>query len=167
MAFYYFDASALVKYYVTEPGSMWVRWLIEERETATDQPRHLILVAEITRVEVAAGLAIIERVDRIKKAERDREYARFTAQLVHRYAIIPLTTGDFEAAAALTQRYPLKAYDAVQLAVAIRYHHLLVAYQLVFVCGDNALLAAAQSEGLSTANPFEHVMPEDAIGGSH
>jgi predicted nucleic acid-binding protein len=36
MAFYYFDASALVKYYVTEPGSMWVRWLIEERETATE-----------------------------------------------------------------------------------------------------------------------------------
>jgi hypothetical protein len=25
MAFYYFDASALVKYYVTEPGSTWVR----------------------------------------------------------------------------------------------------------------------------------------------
>src|SRR5712691_6089989 len=152
MAFYYFDARALVKYYVTEPGSTWVRQLIKERETATGQPRHLILVAEITRVEVAAGLAIIERVDRIKKTERDREYARFTAQLVHRYAIIPLTTGDFEAAADLTQRHPLKAYDAVQLAVAIRYHHLL---------------AAAQREGLSTANPFEHVVPEDAIGGSH
>jgi len=71
MAFYYFDASALVKYYVTEPGSTWVRQLIKERETATGQPRHLILVAEITRVEVAAGLAIIERVDRIKKTERD------------------------------------------------------------------------------------------------
>jgi len=167
MAFYYFDASALVKYYVTEPGSTWVRQLIKERETATGQPRHLILVAEITRVEVAAGLAIIERVDRIKKTERDREYARFTAQLVHRYAIIPLTTGDFEAAADLTQRHPLKAYDAVQVAVAIRYHHLLAAYQLIFVCGDNALLAAAQREGLSTANPFEHVVLEDAIGGSH
>ncbi len=167
MAFYYFDASALVKYYVTEPGSTWVRQLIEERETATTQPRHLILVAEITRVEVAAGLAIIERVNRITKRERDREYARFTAQLVHRYAIIPLTTGDLEAAADLTQRHPLKAYDAVQLAVAMRYHHLLTAYQFVFVCGDSALLAAAQSEGLAIANPFEHVSPEDAVGGSH
>ena len=167
MAFYYFDASALVKYYVTEPGSTWVRRLIEARETTTGQPLHLIFVAEITRVEVAAGLALIERVDRIKKAERDREHARFTAQLVHRYAIIPLTTGDFEAAAGLTQRHPLKAYDAVQLAVAIRYHYLLAAYPLVFVCGDKALLAAAQSEGLSTATPFEHAMPEDAIGGSH
>src|SRR5205085_1072993 len=111
--------------------------------------------------------SIIERVDRITKRERDREYARFTAQLVHRYAIIPLTTGDFEAAANLTQRHPLKAYDAVQLAVVIRYHHLLAAYPLVFVCGDKALLAAAQSEGLAIANPFDHVGPEDAIGGSH
>jgi predicted nucleic acid-binding protein len=35
MAFYYFDASALVKYYVTEPGSAWVRQLIEERDSET------------------------------------------------------------------------------------------------------------------------------------
>jgi hypothetical protein len=53
MAFYYFDASALVKYYVTEPGSTWVRRLIEERETTTGQPLHLIFVAEITRVEMS------------------------------------------------------------------------------------------------------------------
>jgi len=166
MTFYYFDASALVKYYVTnQVAGGYVGSSKNARQQLANPFLHPVLVAEITRVEVAAGLAIIERAHRIKKTERDREYARFTAQLVHRYAIIPLTAGDFEAAAALTQRYLLKAYDAVQLAVAIRYHHLLAAYQFVFVCGDNALLAAAQSEGLSTA--FEHVMPEDAIGGSH
>src|SRR4051794_20941517 len=116
MAFYYFDTSALVKYYVTEPGSTWVRQLIEELNSETSRPSHIILVAEITRVEVAAGLAVIERIGRIGRTARKREYGRFISHLAHRYAIIPLSTDDFEKAADLTQQYPLKAYDAVQLA---------------------------------------------------
>lgn len=161
MALYYCDTSALVKYYVTEPGSTWVRQLIEERDAETNHFRHAILVADITRVEVAAGLAIIEGVGRIRKPERDRAYAHFIAQCVHRYTILPLTTLDLETAAALTQHHPLKAYDAVQLAVALRYHRVLTVHPLTFVCGDNALIAAAQAEGLSTANPFDHIVPED------
>lgn len=161
MPLYYCDTSALVKYYVTEPGSTWVRQLIEERDIDTTHFRHAILIADITRVEVAAGLAVIERVGRIRRSERDREYAHFIAQLVHRYAIIPLATTDLETAAALTQRHPLKAYDAVQLAMALRYHRVLAAHPLTFVCGDNALITAAQTEGLSTVNPFDHAVPED------
>lgn len=161
MALYYCDTSALVKYYVTEPGSTWMRQLIEERDADAARFRHVILIAEITQVEVAAGIAIIERVGRIRRSERDRAYAHFIAQCVHRYAILSLTTADLETAAALTQRHPLKAYDAVQLAVALRYHRVLAAHPLTFVCGDNTLITAAQSEGLSTANPFDHVVPED------
>ena len=83
MAFFYFDASALVKYYVTEPGSSWVRQLIEERDPETKRNSNVILIAEITRVEVAAGLGVIERVGRIKRSERNREYRRFISQLAH------------------------------------------------------------------------------------
>ena len=79
MALYYCDTSALVKYYVTEPGSTWVRQLIEERDADPTRFRHAILIADITRVEVAAGLAIIERVGRVRRTERDREYAHFLA----------------------------------------------------------------------------------------
>ena len=64
MAVYYFGASALVKYYVTEAGSTWVRQVIDEQDPVSGQAHHSILVAEITRVEVTAGLAIIERVGR-------------------------------------------------------------------------------------------------------
>ena len=84
MTMYYFDASALVKYYVPEPGSAWVRQLLDAREPARAQALHLIFVAEITRVEVAAGLAVIERIGRIRRAERTREYQRFTSHLTHR-----------------------------------------------------------------------------------
>ncbi|MBI3245566.1 MAG: type II toxin-antitoxin system VapC family toxin [Deltaproteobacteria bacterium] len=161
MALYYFDTSALVKYYVTEPGSTWVRRLLDERDAGTGHFQHVILIAEITRVEVAAGLAVIERAGRIRRSERDRAYTHFLSQLIHRYAVIPLTTDDLEAAANLTQRRPLRAYDAVQLATALRYRRLLAAYPLVFVCGDNTLMTAAQAEGLSTVNPFDHIAPED------
>jgi len=168
MAFYYFEASALVKYYVTEAGSTWVRQVIDERNPETGQPRHIILVAEITRVEVAAALATIERSGRIRRSERDREYHRFTSQFTHRYAIIPLMTDDLEAAADLTQQHPLKAYDAVQLAVALRCRRVLAAHQLTFtfVSGDTTLLTTAQRENLSTDNPFDHVLPEDTPGPS-
>jgi predicted nucleic acid-binding protein len=163
MAFYYFDTSALVKYYVTEPGSTWVRQLIEAQVSTTGRVRHTIFVADITRVEVAAGLAVVERVGRIRKSVRDREYRRFTSQLTHRYIIIPLTTADLEVAADLTQQHPLKAYDAVQLTVALRHSRALAAHglTLTFVSGDGTLLAAAQTEGLPTENPFDHVSPHD------
>jgi uncharacterized protein len=130
--------SALVKYYVTEPGSTWVRQIINEPDPETDQPRHILLIAEITHVETAAGFAVIERIGRMGKAARDRAYRRFMSQLTHRYAIIPLTSEDIETAAHLTQQHPLKAYDAVQLAVALRYHQLLTGYQhpCIFVSGD-------------------------------
>ena len=80
MALYYCDTSALVKYYVTEPGSTWVRQLIEERDADISHFRHVILVTEITRVEVAAGLAVIERVGRIVGA-------RSTCSSVYHHAV--------------------------------------------------------------------------------
>ena len=166
MAMYYFDASALVKYYVPEPGSAWVRQLLDTREPTRAQALHLIFVAEITRVEVAAGLAVVERIGRIRRAERRREYQRFTSHLTHRYAIIPLTTEDLVAAADLTQRHPLKAYDAVQLAIALRAREVVAGHPFTFVSGDGTLLTAARAEGLPTENPFDHVIPEERLGSS-
>jgi hypothetical protein len=87
------------------------------------------------------------------------------SQLTQRYAIIPLTSEDFETAAHLTQQHPLKAYDAVQLAVTLRYHRLLTGspHTCIFVSGDASLLNAARVEGLSIDNPFDHVLPEDTL----
>jgi uncharacterized protein len=166
MAIYYLDASAVVKYYVPEPGSFWIRQLLDAQDPVSTRALHAILVAEVTRVEVAAGLASIERVGRIRRTARMREYQRFTSHLIHRYAIIPMTTADFVAAADLTQHHPLKAYDAVQLAVALRYGQILSGHPFTFVSGDSTLLAAAQAEGLVTENPFDYAMPDEIPGRS-
>ena len=51
MSAFYFDSSALTKRYLTEIGSAWVTNLTDPAAANT------IIVAEITRVEVAAALA--------------------------------------------------------------------------------------------------------------
>jgi len=85
--------------------------------------------------------------------------------LINRYTIIPLITDDYERAATLTYQHPLKAFDAIQLAVALRYQEMLNAIQvdIVFVSGDKTLNSAAQGAGLAIDNPFSHVLPQDSV----
>ena len=82
----------------------------------------------------------------------ERAYRRFTSQLAQRYAIVALLTEDLATAAQLTQRHPLKAYDAVQLAVAaLRSQRTLTVRQhsLTFVSGDTPLSTAAHADTAS------------------
>jgi uncharacterized protein len=93
---------------------------------------------------------------------------RFTSQFARRYAIIPLSPDDFARAAHLTQEHPLKAYDVIQLATALRSHRLMADHQIAFtfVTGDTSLIAAAQAEELLTDNPVDHLSPSDIPGRS-
>jgi uncharacterized protein len=51
MALYFFDSSALVKRYVHEHGSVWVR------ETTASPRGHLIHISLLTVAEIASALA--------------------------------------------------------------------------------------------------------------
>jgi len=158
MCFYHFDASALVKQYVTEPGSTWVRELLDH--TSLDGKRgNTVGIAEVSVVEVAAALAILARTNHISLRDRDLAYRRFLNDTAHLYYLVPVRTDDFHAAARLTQRHPLKAYDAIQLAVALRHHQALARRKLnlIFVSGDKQQLRAAAAEGLATDDPFDHL----------
>jgi uncharacterized protein len=59
----------------------------------------------------------------------------------------------------LLDRHPLRAYDAVQLASALRASRALQATHLpslLFLSADDRLTAAATHEGLATDNPNTH-----------
>lgn len=158
MHLYYFDASAVVKYYIREPGTAWVRQLVDETDADTT------LISEATITETAAAFSVLDRVGCISRRARDGAYRAFTKHInVGVWEPIPVLTEDFRFAASLTQRHPLKAYDAVQLAVALRQHEILMAndFQSTFVSGDTTLLDAARAEGLTVDNPFDHVVPDD------
>ena len=160
MGLYFFDASAVVKYYVLEPGSQWIRGIVDESTEWLKASANVILIADITVVEVAAAFSVLYRVGRLRKDVWKRVHELFMAEARDRFELAGIHAGDYYAAAQLTRAHPLKAYDAVQLAVALRQEQALtrINHSLVFVTGDSTLLRAAQAEGLSVDNPFDHLI---------
>lgn len=72
------------------------------------------------------------------------------------FQVIEIDQALIETPGELVIQYPLRAYDAVQLASALRFQSNLAQipnFQLVFISADNRLLDMAQSEGLLTDNP--------------
>lgn len=163
MSLYYFDASALVKYYVLEPGSTRIRSLVDESSSPASSSGNVIAIAEIGQVEAAAAFATLRRTGRLSLKAQRAVYGALFAAAVSRYQVMPLTSADLVRAANLTQTYPLKAYDAVELAMALRLRDMVDQrlVSVIFVSGDRTQLAAAQSEGLATDNPFDHALPHE------
>ena len=71
MSLLYLDANALVKRYVHEPGSTWVRTLI-------DDPANVILISAISLVEVSAAIAICVRIGKLGPRQGGMAYEEFS-----------------------------------------------------------------------------------------
>jgi len=162
--YYFFDASAIVKCYVDEPGSKWVKKIIALSDSDTTNSANITFIAEISIAEVAAAFSILYRTGRSSRRARDGILDSFLTDVDTIFKIIPVVPYDFYDAAYLTHRYPLKAYDAVQLAIALRHHQTMTRrdLNLIFVSGDLQQLRAAAAEGLATDNPFDHPSPSDS-----
>ena len=159
MAFYYFDSSAVVKRYVLEPGSGWVRRLWNEHSGA-------ILISWLAVPESAAAFAVCRRVGKLTSREARLAYRQLEYDLAEQFfRLVPLTLDIARLAADLTQRYALKGYDAVQVATALTVAQQLrtLDEDLVFVSGDRQTLKAAQKEGLSTDDPGDHTELDPAF----
>lgn len=158
MSAYFFDTSALVKCYVIEPGSAWVRQVSGARDLDTKERLNQISVSQIAIVEGAAAFAILARRGVISKRDGKDMYDRFIQVVDSEYRVVNLTPEIVWRAAELTQKHPLKAYDAVQLAVALSVGEVLKAGELtlVFVTSDHSLLQAARAEGMAAENPHDY-----------
>jgi len=81
---------------------------------------------------------------------------KFRSELNSQYRVIEVDQALFEKAGELVVQYSLRAYDAMQLAAAMRVRSIVALMpdtQLVFVSADDRLLNIAQTEGLVTDNP--------------
>ncbi len=136
----FFDASALVKRYVEEPGTDAMRALTRRRGE--------LAASRVSAVEVPAALARRAREGDLAMESARKQSRRFLAELVD-MRIVEIRPPVVERAAALVWRHPLRAYDALQLASAL---HLAQAtgLALTFVCADSRLRESAQREGLRT-----------------
>lgn len=148
-ATFYLDSSALVKRYAVETGTEWVRMLCSQAD-------HVIAVALIGLVEVAAAVAGKLRGKIIEQAAGDAILTSLKADAATQYSLLDIDQYVVDEAIELTSRHRLRGYDAVHLACALYLNQVLLDNDLpllTLVAADDDLLKAAQGEGLKTENP--------------
>ena len=153
MTIYYLDASALVKRYLWEPGSRWLREMFDRSGQVALSSTALIAV------EVVCALTRAERDNRISRTRRDKLANLFLAEVKTLLDAVPVSADILQNANQLALRHPLRAYDAIHLATAQELAGRLTWHGLpapTFVSADGNLLTAARAEGLAVANPNEH-----------
>ncbi|MBC7226674.1 MAG: type II toxin-antitoxin system VapC family toxin [Thermoflexales bacterium] len=155
MALLYLDTSALVKYYVPEPGTEWVRRQIDDR-LENGEWANAITISQLAFVEVAAAVERRYRAGELDDHQRQAVLSRFARDYRERFALLAVEERVIHRAAMLVSRHPLRAYDAVQLASALVLAEIVRSYgrpQPLFASADSRLCEAARREGLDVVNP--------------
>ena len=153
MTAYFLDSSALVKRYISETGSAWVQQITDP------QTGNLLFIARITWVEVISAFARRQREGSLTSADFAQVIHEFRSDLNTQYQVIELDATLAERAGQLVNQYPLRAYDAVQLASVLLLQPAFAttqSTQLIFLTADDRLSAIAIALGLLTDNPNHH-----------
>ncbi|MBX6316642.1 MAG: type II toxin-antitoxin system VapC family toxin [Isosphaeraceae bacterium] len=146
---YFVDSSTLVKRYVPETGTAWVRGITRQR------PGTVIYIARITAVEVTCAVACRRQGRTLTPPRASSILYRFRQHLVARYTIIEVTPPLLDDAMRLGNMHALRAYDAVALEVN-RSHRAGGHKPITLVSADQPLNAAAAAEGLPVEDPNAH-----------
>jgi predicted nucleic acid-binding protein len=154
------DSSALVKRHVDEAGTAWVEALCSQH------PRLRVVISRVSLTEVVTALCRRSREGALTRSEREEAIARFAEFCEEQYGILELDEHVTRHSLALPRRYPLRAYDAIQLATALATNGFFVALgipPLLFVSADERLCEFARAEGLDVENPNAHPSSEDQV----
>jgi predicted nucleic acid-binding protein len=149
----FIDSSALVKRYVTEDGTPFMRQITYRYR------KHFIYIAHITAVEVTSAVTRRRRDREITPKKASSILSRFRGHLIGRYNPLEISAEIIAAAMTLANVHSLRAYDAVQLAAALRVYRDWSDAELgdfLFVSADKRLNDAARAEGLSVEDPRDH-----------
>lgn len=153
MADYFFDTSALVKAYISEVGTTWVRHIL-------DNPQHRIWIAALTKVEVVAALTRRFRAGDLTQQQLNQASSDALQDCAD-FLAVPIIIDVVDRAVALTQRHNLRAYDAIQLSTALEAQDALLTnlsppIDFTFVSAELELNQAAQLEGMQVEDPNNH-----------
>jgi predicted nucleic acid-binding protein len=110
-------------------------------------------------VEMYSALARRKREGAVPPAYCDVAAHAFTVHSTTDYEFIELDLGIVERSRQLLDRYPLRAYDAVQLASALVANQALGSAgltALIFLSADDHLNKMATAEGLAVDDPNAH-----------
>lgn len=149
MGLYYLDTSALVKLYIREPGTDRLVAL------AGRASKHRFAVLALAQVEFHSAIRKRERLGDIDGPIAAQVLSRFERHMEGKFLRQVVSDSVLDTATALVDRYPLRAYDAIQLAGCMAFKAAAGGQQPIFVCADRHLLDAAQGEGLEFLDPCE------------
>ncbi len=163
----YLDTSALLKLYVAEEHSRWVRDLVDVHRRSGGA----VSISAVGYVEARAAFA---RMLKRRKAISAESYERVVRKLMDdagaRYLVRPTDPALLERAATVAHEHALRGYDAVHLATALHLRHELRnrARQLTLeddrrererearvlvLTFDDELFEAAKAENVAHAHP--------------
>jgi len=147
LALYYLETSALVKLYVYEPGTDRLLGL-----TASDAG-HRFAILSLAQVEFRAAIRRRQRVGEIPDSAADELVESFRRHAEGKFLIQSFSDTLFDVALALIDSYPLRGYDAVQLAGYLVLRSISGAEEPTFVCADRVLISGARNEGCPVLDP--------------
>ncbi|MBL8797048.1 MAG: type II toxin-antitoxin system VapC family toxin [Planctomycetia bacterium] len=151
MACFFFDSSAVVKRYLSETGSQWVRAILDPTVA------HDIFLVKITGVEAVS--AFVRQSPALPPAVLVQILTEFKYDMQVQYQLLNVTDALLTRATGLVETHRLRGYDAVQLAAALELATVSSAITpatMTFVCADVRLNSAAQAEGLAVDDPNSH-----------
>lgn len=138
----YLDTSALIKRFVNEKGSPLVQSIVQRPGA--------IATAKIAYAEIFAGLTRKLREGNLSKAQYTLACRQFESDW-HAYLRVELEDDILLLARDLIQRRPLRGFDAVHLASALRLK-IALGEEVTFAAADGRLLKAAEGENLEPLN---------------
>jgi predicted nucleic acid-binding protein len=153
MSHYFMDSSALIKRYMIEAGTKWVRSL------TTSSAGNTMIIAHITLAEIVSGVMRRKREGTIQERTAHATRLLVDRHASQEYRVIALTGQIVQRAEDLLELYSLRAYDSIQLASALESNTRLLAAGLspiTFVSADTRLLVVDSTEGLATDDPNAH-----------
>ena len=154
MSLYFLDSSALVKRYMTENGTNWVRSLV------IPSSGNRIIISQITSIELVSTFARKQRETNISERTLKAAMLLLERHLIREYIVVRLTSEVEQQAKNLLTSHTLRAADSIQLASAQIIQMQLNASRagsITFICADSRLRSAASQEGLATDDPGQYL----------
>ena len=154
MSLFFLDSNIIIKYYYKEPGSTWIRHLVNDRSNGC-------LISEIAVPEVAAALSQLYHHKHFGRRFLNETFQQFEEAIIEGIFLNQLlTTETLTQAARLALSHIIKGYDAVQVSAAPTVYQK-VGQKPVVISGDKQVLQLAGTVGLPVDTPFDHILPED------